>query len=1206
MQGSAQISLSATRTDIDLRSPQVVIDWTEDAGTPPSIFPEYTNDFLPLGRIGAFTGIDGAAAGYTVLNRVFLPGRAAFNGVVQSSVGGTPGGEVWFYSPTGIYIGPRATFNVGSLVLTTNDVDIAGGLYSPNSAIRFRGAPSSAGEIYIDRGAKISAVGSGDAYLALVAPSIVQHGELDARGSIALVAAEAADITIDAGLIDVVVTQGTTALNGINHSGTTGGPITGATQIVRMIAVPKNDAMTMLLSGRIGYRPAAQVTTDGTAVVLEAGSHTSAPLGSMQMGEFGNVTFTSPMSAFASGDIEVAPATLRGVDFLSSAALTAGSDVTLSAVQGARINADAGIAIAAGNDGMGGTANIVARGSSGGDPANIGRITIASLLDIDVRGQAGTGNSNGGSVIFDAVGGTMTFDGIAIDASGIGPVGGAGLGGDVLFRARNQGSIAASSTLVRARGAGGAGSIGGDAVGGSISMRATGGQQALGNALLDVGAAGGSGTSRDGDSAGGLVSMQLSSASNLSWNDLAIDASASTGSTRTTTGGRITAAIAPGEESSVGGDLAIQAIGSLAPTNSSIDFQGTGARVIVGGSAIIAAAGAIDFSLGQTGALDIGGGLVIATPDEFRSNSAVTAGTVDIAAAGIAATVLDSRGQTRLQATGGPIRVSQDLRSTGPIAAEARSLEMVSAHALNFARASATAGDLSLQALGDLSVAVATAADDVTLVSAGDLRVGELRSNSASLIAGGALFWDGRGDITTVLSVETEGSASIGSVLAARQITIGSADVNLGPQARIGERGTTESLRLIGRPATAAAFIGGSGQSGAYSLDAGEVARLFADGTIAIELPFAGQTSASMNLGDFTMSFGAAGNIGTGGLLAMTTNARVEVVGNVELAARSVEDRFRLSSRNIMIDPVRGGVTMRDGNMLRGTLTMIADSIFAATPEVRTVIADGAAPAAVATALGNPAGMTNAGGYFGARRIEVAVRDGFYVQNSGANASFDARRGFSTGSLAITTEPGAVVAINGRTFDSNETPLTGLRTIESLTINSQPAVQAQGVRPASSVNGCALGADCDIDMPVPRPPLAVIISGADITGVLESGRADNVTRFPVGREPLSRQDGISSLERNETLEPGEILERQTLVIAPGLLANNGSIPPTNLLSRAFLPYLGYFQEPDPVSLTPLIDEPVTGVGNDDLWLGRCPAKPQLPNCPAPPDDTPSQ
>src|SRR3546814_10904678 len=108
----------------------------------------------------------------------------------------------------------------------------------------------------------------------MVAPRIVQNGAVTADGSTAYVAAEQADIRINGGLFDINVLVGAAGGEAIVHGGSTGGPAhvqddTDRNRIY-MVAVPKNDAVTMLVSGQIGYDAAvAQVDPNG-AVVLSA------------------------------------------------------------------------------------------------------------------------------------------------------------------------------------------------------------------------------------------------------------------------------------------------------------------------------------------------------------------------------------------------------------------------------------------------------------------------------------------------------------------------------------------------------------------------------------------------------------------------------------------------------------------------------------------------------------------------------------------------------------------------------------------------------------------------------------------------------------------------------------------------------------------------------------------------------------------------
>src|SRR3546814_19062559 len=83
-------------------------------------------------------------------------------------------------------------------------------------------------------------------------------------------------IRINGGLFDIDVLVGAAGGDASVHSGVTRGPAhqQGDTDQSRifMVAVPKNDAVSMLVSGQLGYDDAAvaQIDPDG-AVVLSAG-----------------------------------------------------------------------------------------------------------------------------------------------------------------------------------------------------------------------------------------------------------------------------------------------------------------------------------------------------------------------------------------------------------------------------------------------------------------------------------------------------------------------------------------------------------------------------------------------------------------------------------------------------------------------------------------------------------------------------------------------------------------------------------------------------------------------------------------------------------------------------------------------------------------------------------------------------------------------
>src|SRR3546814_5471180 len=206
---------------------QDVINWvpTDPAPTGGDI------DLLPSGSTWDFVG----TGDYTVLNRFVNGGggslsrQIALNGTVNAYVGvtgGPRGGNIWFYNAGGILSGASGVINVGSLVLTANDIDTTGGLFGAGGEIRFNGASGSTSAITVNGAINANVTGSpGSSYVALVAPRVVQAGAVRVDGSAAYVAAEQANIRINGGLFEIDVTVGAEGGNAITHSGTTTGQI---------------------------------------------------------------------------------------------------------------------------------------------------------------------------------------------------------------------------------------------------------------------------------------------------------------------------------------------------------------------------------------------------------------------------------------------------------------------------------------------------------------------------------------------------------------------------------------------------------------------------------------------------------------------------------------------------------------------------------------------------------------------------------------------------------------------------------------------------------------------------------------------------------------------------------------------------------------------------------------------------------------------
>ncbi|MBD3774800.1 MAG: hypothetical protein IE921_14605, partial [Rhodobacteraceae bacterium] len=319
IQGSGSVTRGATKDQVQINTPTAIINWTTLDTATVDTTTDYVN-FLPAGTEMEFVG---TGSDYTVLNRIFSTPNGsgqyrgiAFGGTVTSrlSAAGPIGGNVWFYSPGGILVTAGGVFNVGSLVLTTSDLS---SIDDGGATMNFGGVTNPGSSVIIDAGASINALNEGS-YVAVFAPRVEQRGTVTTNGSTAYVGAETGQLKIDNGLFDISIGVGTADANGVSHTGTTTGPAAKAvagpggfsnpdSQAIYLVAVPKNNAITMLVGGSIGYQAAdsASLTSNGQ-IVLSSGAGVQSTSG-----------FTSPTvtldpdsgNAVAGGNIDVGSAT---------------------------------------------------------------------------------------------------------------------------------------------------------------------------------------------------------------------------------------------------------------------------------------------------------------------------------------------------------------------------------------------------------------------------------------------------------------------------------------------------------------------------------------------------------------------------------------------------------------------------------------------------------------------------------------------------------------------------------------------------------------------------------------------------------------------------------------------------------------------------------------------------------------------------------
>lgn len=562
--GGATVVQTATQDTITVSTPQAVINWTPNDRNGTG-----TIDFLPVGLRGLFIG----DSDFTVLNRIIpldgsdvpIARMIALNGIIDSQIRdasgfSSQGGNVWFYSPGGILVGNSAVINVGSLLLTSRDIDTSGGLFGPTGEIRFRNPAltGATGAVEIEALAQITARNStpGSAYIAMVAPRVVQAGTVQADGSIALVAAEQADMRINQGLFDINVTVGTDDPHGIIHTGTTGGPSeSSATYASRayLVAVPKNQAITMLLSGTIGYETASSVSISANGgIVLSAGhiihngvetQRASGATGPANI-SITDSRFANNLSATATGTIQARPnqscqplcsstAPNGQLLFGGNTRLSGATGVNLSIGQAQRIVANGDLQLLSATRGAGGSVSLSVDAALPPSTSTAGggivQIAGSLLLDASAAGDPGSalGNATGGTAILSVSDGILSASAISVRASATGAVGtsgdgGNGTGGTATVTVQDDGILFTSGGLdVNANGRGGSTGFdatanpfvtahGGDGTGGTAQLIVNGGTAgASQGVVVSANGDGGAGFATSGDGRGGSASLSI-------------------------------------------------------------------------------------------------------------------------------------------------------------------------------------------------------------------------------------------------------------------------------------------------------------------------------------------------------------------------------------------------------------------------------------------------------------------------------------------------------------------------------------------------------------------------------------------------------------------------------------------------------------------------------------------------------------------------
>ncbi len=553
--GAHAHTLGNGQTQINVTQSQAVINWTATGASNNGVI-----TFQAAGTTAEFQGNNS----FAVLNRIY-PGVSGssilLDGNIFTSVNGNSGGgTIFFYSPNGVVIGQHAVIDVGSLGLTTLQIADDGegnwltGFGSATKTIDFGPALNSGSFVRIDNGASVK-VGGSSGFIALLAPKVDLEGTINTDGVAALVAAEQATLTIrDNGLWDIQIGTGTADPNGIVVNGTIArnSATIGGNRTAYLVAVSKNDAMTMLFNGssHLGFDIAGSAGVEGNSVVLSAGT-----------GVTGGVA-DAPASSGGSA------ITLDGASITSKLYATANGAINVNSDSGASLFSYDASFVSADQVNITASANDVTfakkltvntdRHAPNGANAAAGSIQLSALnghtLQVNERallsatgygGSSGSpaiaaGTGTGGHIVLQAGnGGHLNFtgnvfanaDGYGGDKSGSGGSGGSGVGGqiDMLVSGNNSQVNVGNNARLFADGYGGNNSsctscnvIGGQGFGGLVNVYGSGGtgkSMTIQNLWIEAQGIGGLGDASGGAGTGGQTHVTLSNGTTLTVNN---------------------------------------------------------------------------------------------------------------------------------------------------------------------------------------------------------------------------------------------------------------------------------------------------------------------------------------------------------------------------------------------------------------------------------------------------------------------------------------------------------------------------------------------------------------------------------------------------------------------------------------------------------------------------------------------------------------
>lgn len=487
----------------------------------------------------------------------------------------------------------------------------------------------------------------------------------------------------------------------------------------------------------------------------------------------------------------------------------------------------------------------------------------------------------------------------------------------------------------------------------------------------------------------------------------------------------------------------------------------------------------------------------------------------------------------RVSASGVAVSGLLDVEGTAVTLAAPGALE-VQARATAGTLAVTTAGDLRIdgQATGDIALASTGGSVIIGTVGQQNFTGNGNATGTQALGGGAAIAISAANGISVADSLTSAGALGLtaGGLVALDGATTGqtiglqSGDLAIGMTGSLGQAST----QRISLSSTNAVNLG-SGATGGFAIDAGEFSRIASGGDLLVTaLAGAGTGAGSITVGALSVNAGSGGQIGTSGAFSLTAAGLLDVNNTLSIGQGGSGNTLMLTGDAVDLDYANAALSVLDAASASTGRIIVNGRLITSLSASATADIVGKTPAEITIRLGQ-ADVTRTTGLFRAGNLTLEGRDAILIQNSGGNA-VDERRGLTVGSLTVTGAPDGrtLVVINGVIGTA-----TGNNAAQIVTVTTPIAA-------GSSFNGCVLAtaADCLAVAPPPAPG-----------PIFAPGSIVNETSDLIKKEEEEEDDEVKD----------------------GVADGKNDAPP---IDTRFID--------DPAG-RPMLDDPVTGAGNEDLW-----------------------